>query len=192
MDRKELRKKTLEKRDKLSQDQQIEKSMLIQNMIYESKYIIDAKSILSYVHFRSEVKTNIFINNCLSDFKKMSVPITLTNKNELRAVQITDPENDLQAGYCSIPEPIPKLLASSTVDPQKIDVVIVPGSVFDSNGGRLGYGGGYYDRFLTQSSPMALRIAFAFELQMVDKVPMEKHDQFMDIVVTEKQLYYCR
>ncbi|MHB8809208.1 MAG: 5-formyltetrahydrofolate cyclo-ligase, partial [Desulfobulbaceae bacterium] len=59
-------------------------------------------------------------------------------------------------------------------------------------GGRLGYGGGYYDRFLALEAPQALRIALAFGLQVVEQVPVEPHDQLMDFVVTEANLYDCR
>ena len=78
------------------------------------------------------------------------------------------------------------------MDPATIDTVLIPGSVFDPSGGRLGYGGGFYDRFLTEAAPRAIRLGVAFELQLVDQVPMEPHDQYMDILVTEQQIYDCR
>ncbi|MCW5208768.1 hypothetical protein VU10_00855 [Desulfobulbus sp. US1] len=59
-------------------------------------------------------------------------------------------------------------------------------------GGRLGYGGGYYDRFLTQDAPQARRIGLAYALQMVEQVPMEAHDQYMDMIITEQQAYACK
>ncbi|MCW5213519.1 hypothetical protein VU04_11495, partial [Desulfobulbus sp. TB] len=63
---------------------------------------------------------------------------------------------------------------------------------FDPLGGRLGYGGGYYDRFLTQDAPQAQRIGLAYTQQMVEQVPMEPHDQYMDMIITEEQVYQCR
>lgn len=78
------------------------------------------------------------------------------------------------------------------LEPASIDVVIIPGSVFDRQGGRLGYGGGYYDRFLAQAAPQALRVALAYELQLVDAIKLQPHDQLMDWLVTEKTSYHCR
>jgi 5-formyltetrahydrofolate cyclo-ligase len=78
------------------------------------------------------------------------------------------------------------------VDPASIDTVLIPGSVFDVTGGRLGYGGGFYDRFLSNSAPQATRIGLAFSRQLVDRVPMEPHDQYMDFLVTEEQIFDCK
>ena len=192
MERNELRKKIIQKRDEMLPDQRTEKSRLIQQSILGSHFFKKATTILTYVDFRSEVNTQYFIRKCLDDSKIIAVPFTLVEESKLLAVEIHSLKTDLQPGYCSIPEPVPQLIKSSCIDPQQIDVVIVPGSVFDAKGGRLGYGGGFYDRFLSQSSPGAIRVALAYELQMVDNVPMEEHDQFMDIIVTENTMYHCR
>jgi 5-formyltetrahydrofolate cyclo-ligase len=61
----------------------------------------------------------------------------------------------------------------------------MPGSVFDLRGGRLGYGGGFYDRFLQTAAPQALRIGLAYDLQVVAAVPLQRHDQQLDYLVTE-------
>ena len=192
MDRNKLRKEKLRSRDELPQEQLAQKSSRIQARFLESKQLRSAKTIMSYVDFRTEVSTRQVIKECLSNSKTVAVPFTLVKESELLAVKISNPEVELQPGYCKIPEPVPALVKSSVLAPDQIDVVIVPGSVFDSQGGRLGYGGGFYDRFLSLKAPQAIRIAFAYELQLVDKVPMEEHDQFMDLIVTENKTYYCR
>jgi 5-formyltetrahydrofolate cyclo-ligase len=107
----------------------------------------------------------------------------------LLAVPITDPARQLQPGCYGILEPTS---AQVVIEPARLDLALVPGSVFDRCGARLGYGGGFYDRFLSQDAPQALRIGLSFEIQLVDQVPTEVHDQFMDILVTEEQLYDCR
>ncbi len=152
----------------------------------------DAAHLFTYVHFRSEVQTMELIRQLIAVGKTVSVPVTLAAESRIIAVRITDPDNQLTAGYYGIPEPTPARLATATIDPATLDTVLVPGSVFDPLGGRLGYGGGFYDRFLSNNAPQAIRIGLAFARQMVDRVPMEPHDQYMDIVVTEKQLYNCR
>ena len=98
---------------------------------------------------------------------------------------IQNPEKDLVPGYYGIPEPDPQ--KSLRVDPREIDAAVIPGSVFDIHGGRLGYGGGYYDRFLVNDAPQAKRIGLAFEMQVVENVPVQPHDQPLDILITEKR-----
>ena len=114
------------------------------------------------------------------------MPLTLTKEKRLDPYLITDPEQQLVSGYCNIPEPDPK--KADLFDAARIDVVILPGSVFDAKGGRLGYGGGYYDRFLTDQAPQALKIGIAYEMQLVDEVPLLPHDQRLDYLVTEKRI----
>jgi 5-formyltetrahydrofolate cyclo-ligase len=135
-----------------------------------------------------------FINTTLKKGKNVLVPLTMVNEKKLLAVHLTDPEKDLQPGYCGIPEPtlLAKNHPNKCIDPALIEAVIVPGSVFDSRGGRLGYGGGYYDRFLKNHAYRAIRIGLAFQLQMVDRLDLQPHDQLMDIIITENEIYHCK
>ena len=142
------------------------------------------------MNFRSEVETLSLIQQCLSEGKKVSVPLTVPENSRLIPYNISDPATELRPGYCGIPEPDPMRL--QTVSPGEIDVVIVPGSVFDEKGGRLGYGGGYYDRFLSNDAPQALRVGLAFELQVVPEVPTLLHDQQLHYLVTEKRVVSLR
>ncbi|WP_456385025.1 5-formyltetrahydrofolate cyclo-ligase [Desulfolithobacter sp.] len=192
LDRKNLRRRILEKRSSLSPVEQEEKSRRIEKNLISLRVTDEAESIFAYVNFRDEVRTIGFINRCLDEGRLVSVPLTIVHPPGLLAVRITDPEKDLRAGYCGIPEPLPELAARRKVDPATIDLVLVPGSVFDCRGGRLGYGGGFYDRFLCNHAPAAKRIGLAYELQLVDEVPVESHDQQMDMVITEKRILTCR
>lgn len=88
----------------------------------------------------------------------------------------------------NVPEPDPTM--STAVDPEKIDIVLVPGLAFDPNGGRLGRGGGFYDRFLSKH-PMALRIGVAFDSQVVAHVPTNSHDERVDILLTPDAIMRC-
>ncbi|WPD24381.1 MAG: 5-formyltetrahydrofolate cyclo-ligase [Candidatus Electrothrix scaldis] len=187
-----LRKERLAARDQLEASQRRSKSEHIQARLLEQPIIHDAGHLFIYVHFRSEVETLRLIEHCLAAGKKVSVPVTLRKESRLLAVQLTDPTTQLAPGCFGILEPTAEQIARATIDPADIEAVLVPGSVFDSYGGRLGYGGGYYDRFLTQDAPQARRIGLAYSLQMVEQVPMEAHDQYMDILITEQQIYDCR
>ncbi len=184
--RKKIRKDILGKRDQLSEKDLAIKSKAIFEKLFQLESFILARRILFYVNFRSEVKTLPIIQKCLLEGKRISVPLTVPSNSRLIPYLIKDPVKELRHGYCGIPEPDPKLV--HPVSPGEIDVAIVPGSVFDENGGRLGYGGGYYDRFLLNDAPQALRVGLAFELQMVREVPVLPHDQFLHYVITEKRI----
>jgi len=187
-----LRKERLALRDQLDPALRAEKSRRICRRIYAHPAVSDAAHLFVYINFRSEVETINQLRQLIEEGKIVSVPLTLLNESRLLAVQLTDPETQLVPGCYGIPEPTAEQVKAAVVDPSTIDTVLIPGSVFDAAGGRLGYGGGFYDRFLVESAPQAVRAAVAFELQLVDRVPMESHDQYMDLLVTEKQIYDCR
>ncbi len=187
-----LRSSTLALRDQLSELERMTKSASACRHLLQLEQVQKAGVLFAYMHFRSEVQTTEFMQTCLKMNRVIAIPLTLPEASRIIAVSISDPEKDVRPGYCSIPEPVNTLVASKTIDPGSIDVVVVPGSVFDREGGRLGYGGGYYDRFLEKDAFRALRIGYAYEQQVVQKVPTEPHDQYMDYIVTEKNIYKCR
>jgi 5-formyltetrahydrofolate cyclo-ligase len=97
---------------------------------------------------------------------------------------IADPVRDVAPGHQGIPEP---LSHCPTVAPTAVDWVLVPGVTFDRTGRRLGYGGGYYDRLLPLVPARAPRIAGAFRVQIVERVPAGPHDMRVDAIVTEAE-----
>lgn len=191
-DRTSLRRQILAERDRISPDSLKEWSLAITARVLDLPALAGTPVVFVYMHFRSEVRTDALIWSLLARGSSVCVPLTLTGQSRLLAVRISDPDHEVAPGYRGIPEPLPHLLTSAVVSPRDINAVIVPGSVFDPGGGRLGYGGGYYDRFLALESPEAVRLALAFGLQLVEKVPAEPHDQSMDWIVTEEKLYDCR
>lgn len=183
--RAKLRKHILSVRENQAPDERLAKSKKACALLQQLDVFQQSKNLFCYVSYRSELETLPLITQRLAQGHKVSVPLTLPGKG-LDAYAINDPLKDLAAGYCSIPEPI--ISRTKKTDPGSIDVVLLPGSVFDLHGGRLGYGGGYYDRFLSHSAPKALRIGLAFELQVVDLVPIMDHDQAIDYLVTEERV----
>ena len=181
-DRTTLRTTILTARDTLSPEERRRKSRAITDRLLALPEFAGARSVFAYVSFRSEVETLDLIAHCLTMGVTVSVPLTLPAEHRLRPYAITDPHRDLAPGYCGILEPLQTL---PLIDPASIEVVVVPGSVFDAKGGRLGYGGGYYDRFLQAAAPQALRIGLAFDLQVVEAVPLERHDQPLDYLISE-------
>jgi 5-formyltetrahydrofolate cyclo-ligase len=188
MDSVKLRKDTLLRRDALSAAQQQIHSQLIMDRIVKMPQFQSADTIFIYVDFRSEVVTMPLINHILKCGKKAVVPVTLIKEKDLLVVSITDPDKELAPGYSSIPEPKAAIREKQQVSPDIIDLIFLPGSVFDEHGGRMGYGGGYYDRFVSLKAPQALRVGLAHELQMVKEAPLQPHDERMDYIVTEERL----
>jgi 5-formyltetrahydrofolate cyclo-ligase len=181
-----LRKRILGQRDILSRQERHENSTIIINNLWGIKSFSSAKNIMLYINFRSEVETMPLIEACRQKNIQITAPLTIVKPPRLIPYPISNPEKDLRPGYCDIPEPDSDRL--TPWGPADIDVVLLPGSVFDLHGGRLGYGGGFYDRFLSQEAPQAIRIALAFEMQVVDKVPVQDHDIPVHYLVTEKRI----
>jgi 5-formyltetrahydrofolate cyclo-ligase len=103
----------------------------------------------------------------------------------LEAYAISDPERDLGPGFRGIAEPLPHCPPLAF---EAVDWVLVPGVAFDTHGHRLGYGGGYYDRLLPLLRDDAHRVAGAFDLQIVDRVPIAPHDRPLDAILTETRI----
>lgn len=186
-DGKKLRKEILQARNALSAKEIQEKSAIICEQLLALPEIRKSENIFLYVSFRSEVETDPLLKKLIAAGKKVSVPITYVKEPRLDAIRITNPEKDLVPGYCNIPEPREELLVKNYVAPDSIDAIILPGSVFDLRCGRFGYGGGFYDRFVS-SAPSAVRIGLAFELQIVERAPLQDHDELLDMVITESRI----
>ncbi|MCF6289507.1 MAG: 5-formyltetrahydrofolate cyclo-ligase [Desulfobacterales bacterium] len=190
MGRPELRKRVLTIRDRLPVTERATKSGQIHNRLWQLPAFANAELLCIYVSFRSEVETMGLIRQSLAFGKTVTVPLTVIDPPQLIPYKIDDPDQDLVCGYCGIPEPDPG--RTGPVDPGGIEAVLVPGAVFDPLGGRLGYGGGYYDRFLALKAPQAVRIGIAFAAQLVDRVPVLAHDQPLDYLVTEERVLSTR
>ena len=187
MARNELRKDKLAQRDSMDEQERLEKSKSIGEKLLSFAEIERARNIFIYVSFRSEVETHRLIGEMMKRGKRISVPLTQLEDKRLDAVHIEDMERDLTEGYQGILEPTSACLEEGVTEPLNIDVVIIPGSVFDERGGRYGYGGGYYDRFL-ENIPYAVRIGLAFDLQTVEEAPLQPHDELLDYIITEKRI----
>jgi 5-formyltetrahydrofolate cyclo-ligase len=183
-----LRKKTLIARDGLHpQERQVMSEIIIQKL-FHLQDIIDGETLFIYVDFRSEVETRLCITALLKMGKRVVVPVTLAQEKRLLPVAIRNISRDLSPGYCGIPEPLMDIRKSQVVAGSEIETIIVPGSVFDERGGRLGYGGGYYDRFMALEAPLAKRIGLAFDLQVFNRLTLQPHDEMLDLIVTEKRI----
>lgn len=185
---KELRQQILAARDDLSAGEIKAKSTAITERLLQMEVFRGCRSVMFYAAFRSEVQTIEAMIRCLEQGVRLALPVALPASRGLQARVVSDLALDLRPGFCGIAEPDPD--RTSAMLPATIEAVMVPGSVFDLRGGRLGYGGGFYDRFLAQEASQALRIGLAFAMQVVaGELPLAEHDQRLDFLVTEEQVY---
>ena len=184
--RHELRKQILARREALSVQDRQQKSAQIIKALVEHNSFRQAKTIFTYINFRSEVITETLKEACFVLNKRICVPLTVKKDSRLVPYELTK-SSQLHLGYCGIPEPDPKTF--SQIAPHEIDLTILPGSVFDGQGGRLGYGGGFYDRFVQNDAPNSIRIGLAFDLQLVEDLPLLPHDQKLHHLITETHIF---
>ena len=147
-----------------------------------------AQTVLCYVSFRTEVATHDFLARMLAEGKRVVVPYC--EADQLLLFLFKD-FADLSPRTLGILEPKAELRAREDrrVAVEEIDLFVIPGLAFDRQGGRLGYGKGYFDGLLKQARPDALLAAVAFECQLFDAVPVLPQDVRVDMVITETNLY---
>jgi 5-formyltetrahydrofolate cyclo-ligase len=144
-----------------------------------------ARRIMVYADFRKEVPTGLLMDRILQDGKNLVLP--LTDKAfqiipyELPA-GLTEWQEHLIPSSFGVPEPDPGFWFSA--DPETIDLILIPGSVFDEKGGRIGYGKGCYDRFLPKLRPGVPKIALAYDFQVIPDLPVDDKDVTMDKILT--------
>ncbi|MEW8973496.1 MAG: 5-formyltetrahydrofolate cyclo-ligase [Tissierellaceae bacterium] len=188
MIKKQIRQEILEKRRKLKNIDHKNFSETITSSVLNSSYYKNANTIMTFISFSDEVNTHDFIRKAISDGKRVTVPITFPKTREIKASHILD-FGELELGYYNILTPKKEFIRF--IPPEEIDLIIVPGVAFDKNGYRVGYGGGYYDRFLS-NLPNVVTIGIAFELQMIDEVPKDKFDIPVNFIFTEKKVINCQ
>lgn len=187
--KKEFRKKMLALRDAAPATGRASASAAILDNLQEFKEYCEAETVMFFVAFRSEVETIPMIKRAIADGKKVVVPITKLETGTLVPSLLLDCDKDLAEGTYGVLEP--SAGAVRPVDPEEIDMVMMPGAAFDRTGGRIGYGGGFYDRFIETLRPDVALAALAFDFQVVDEVPTEPHDRKIHFIVTDKEIIRC-
>ncbi len=147
-----------------------------------------AETIMFYRDVRSEVRTRPFLATARRDGKRVVIPYCVQRRLELFRMESLD---ELAPSSFGILEPTLEWQARADrkVSPAELDLIVVPGVAFDRHGGRLGHGGGYYDKLLRQVREHTRLVALAFECQIIPQVPMLSHDVYIDKVITETGVY---
>ena len=185
-----LRKRILALRRAQSSRDIEKKSDNIKGELFTFSTFDEAETILFYLAVKDEVQTEKMIEESLQKDKRVVVPFIDWQRKEILPSEIKDLAKDVKIGILKIPQP--KKNFYSPFSPASIDLVIIPGVVFDRKGNRLGFGGGFYDRFLGKLSDTTKLVGLAFELQLVDNVPSRSHDVAVDYLITEGGIINCK
>ncbi len=175
MDKKALRAMIREKKRAMTEAQIEEKSRLLGEKFIASQAYQNAKTIYGYLPYNQEVRTVPMLKQAIRDGKRVAVPKVYGE--EMKFLYITDFDR-LETGYARIPEPLDD--APVAEDPTAL--VLMPGLAFDEKGHRIGYGGGFYDRFLARE-PEHPTLALCYEFQMLPQVDTEEFDIPVDWVI---------
>jgi len=179
----EIRQFVGKKRGMLKFDWVQEKSDQAARKLMALPQFMKAEVVCCYITLPGEVMTEMIVEKCWKDGKKVCVP---AYRGETKHYDLACFEKNarLAEGLYGVPEPA----EAGWVSFAKVDFVVVPGLAFDPSGGRVGHGGGYYDRILGGMRKKVFKAGLCFEFQVLDGVPMNAGDVRMDAVVTEKRV----
>lgn len=175
MDKSALRKMIREKKRAMTEQQIVDASNRLAEKFFASRQYQDAKTIYGYLPYNQEVRTVSMLERALRDGKRVAVPKVYGD--EMKFIYMTD-LSAVSGGYAGIPEP----LADEPVAEDPTALVLMPGLAFDPQGHRIGYGGGFYDRFLA-AEPTHPTLALCYDFQMLPQLETEEFDIPVDCVL---------
>ena len=182
----QLRESCLARRAALTTVERRQMSTAIANSICAMPAFQDSRTVMLYMALPQEVQTAAILAEGRRQGKRMAVPVV--KPYGLVAAELPAGERQFQPGPFGIPEPA---VGTAILSPEDINCVLVPGVAFDRRGARLGFGKGYYDRFLCRLPAATHMCGLAFSLQIVDHVPDMPHDVRMQSLATEQGVLIC-
>ncbi len=184
--KKEIREKYRCVRKEISPDVRKEADERIADRLFSEPAYREARFIYCYASLEDEADTHRIIEEALRQGKRVALP-RVRGKHRMEFCFIKSPA-DLRPGFLGIREPGP--WCPKAPAPHSETMVLVPGVAFDRNGGRIGYGGGYYDAYLSGHA-QCIKAALAYSAQITAEVPAEPEDVNVDMIITEKELIVC-
>ncbi|GEN84384.1 hypothetical protein SLU01_26960 [Sporosarcina luteola] len=182
-----LRNETLTMMKSMKRADHANQSAAIMEQLIASKEYTTARTIGITISRFPEVDTRMLIETAWKSGKQIAVPKCIPSTREMDFRIITSFE-DLETVYMDLLEPA--IERTETIEKKQIDLQVVPGVVFSKEGYRIGFGGGYYDRYLTDFPGTC--ISLAFDIQTGKTVPIEEHDIPVDMIITENEVIQCR
>lgn len=175
MDKKALRQYIQQQKRAMTLEQIQLASYRLGRLLVQSPLYQDARTIYGYLPYNQEVRTVPMLQRALEEGKRVAVPKVYGDK--MKFIYLTD-LTQVVAGYAGIPEPV----ADGPVADDSTALVLMPGLAFDAQGHRIGYGGGFYDKFLA-AEPNHPTIALCYDFQMLSQVKTEEYDMPVDCVL---------
>ena len=175
MDKKELRRSIRERKRAMTEEEIVSRSEKLGVLFAQIEAYKNAKTIYGYLPYNQEVRTVPMLEQALKDGKKVAVPKVYGD--EMKFLYLDD-LTKVSKGYAGIPEPI----ADGPVADDETALVLMPGLAFDPQGHRIGYGGGFYDKFLA-AEPNHPTLALCYEFQLLPELDTEEHDIPVDTVL---------
>ena len=175
MDKKELRRTIRERKRAMTEEEIVSRSEKLGQLFAQSEAYKAAKTIYGYLPYNQEVRTVPMLEQALRDGKRVAVPKVYGD--EMKFLYLDD-LTKVSKGYAGIPEPI----ADGPVADDTTALVLMPGLAFDPAGHRIGYGGGFYDKFLA-AEPNHPTLALCYEFQILPRLDTEEHDIPVDTVL---------
>lgn len=177
INKKELRKEILNKRCSLNEIEVIERSQIICDRVKRTREYEAAENICLYMPIRNEVDVMFLKDDALSKGKRIWLP--KVESSEMNFYYYNE-ETELAEGAYGIKEPV----SEKVLQPDDNTLVIMPGAVFSFKGDRIGYGGGYYDKYL-EKYPMCNTMAVCYDFQLLNEIPREEHDIQPERIVSD-------
>ena len=185
-----LRQRIIAARDNLTPSLRAHSSNRIVAQLCDLATYKTACTVLGYLNFGSELASESWLRQAMADGKQVLLPRVNKASKHLDLFEVKDLDREVAVGAYGIREPIIERCKRFEALGE-IDLVLMPGVAFDRTGGRLGYGGGYFDKLLAQLPHRPALIAGAFAMQVVAEIPQESTDHKLDWLVTENETIRC-
>ncbi len=184
----EIRKEMITLIEALPEAERTKSLKRLEDSLFAFANFIEANIVLLFTNRNVEVETRKIIQRGLAAHKIIALPTFDSEHQEMIPMKIDNMKSDLIIGPQGHLEPDSSRCKRVPID--CIDIAIVPGLAFDEKGGRLGTGDGYYDRLMPKLPITTRKVALAYEKQIIPHVPMESHDKYVDIIITDSRIIY--
>lgn len=185
-----LRQRIIAARENLAASERLRLSQTILASVSSLPAYRQATTVLAYLNFGAELETDQWVDQALREGKQVLLPRVNTASKHLELYQVKDLQRDVAPGAWGIREPLnERCIKEEALG--AMDFILLPGVAFTRDGGRLGYGGGFYDKLLARLPHRPVLVAAAFSMQIVEDIPLEDTDHRVEWLVTENETIRC-
>ncbi|MBI4808545.1 MAG: 5-formyltetrahydrofolate cyclo-ligase [Nitrosomonadales bacterium] len=185
-----LRQSIIAAREKLAVPENLRLSRAVIGAVCDLPGYKQAQTVLGYLNFGAELTAELWVVQALADGKRVLLPRVNRASKHLDLYKVQDLRHDVAPGSWGIREPVAERCVKEEAL-GTVDLILLPGVAFTREGGRLGYGGGFYDKLLARMPHRPMLVAGAFALQVVQEIPLESTDHKVEWLVTENETIHC-